>query len=188
MDLALRYPVTVQVVSRDGRDLYFGCAPNFGIETFEIVDPGNVTQEIMFHMKIRRMIREALSVFKTEGKEPPLIPEIKPLSSHSVDGPIELDSLVLVSTTQAASMLGVHPDTVRSLFDSGSLKGSLSKGGSRMILVASIFEEKAQMKQRAELRKFQMHAKKKNAKRRQRYVQKKQEEKVARLEKEMAEI
>jgi hypothetical protein len=183
MDLAFRYPVIVQVISRDSRDLFYGYVPNFGIETYEIVDPGNVAQEYMFHLKLRRMIQEALSVFKAQEKEPPLIPDPKSLTSPASIVSPENGTPQLLSTTTAASMLGVHPDTIRSLFDTGVLKGSLTQGGQRMILLSSVLEEELRMQQRAELRKFELRSKKKNSRRRKCYIEKQRKEKLESINK-----
>jgi len=187
MDLALRYPVIVQVITRNDRDVFYGCVPDFGIETFEVVDPGNVPQEYMFHVKLRRMIREAIGVCRAEEKEPPLIGLASSLGS-SPALPYNDEDQKSVSTTLAAQMLGVHPDTIRSLFDSGVLKGSLTKGGQRMVLLSSIRGEEDQRTQRAELRKLELRAKMKNSKRKQRRIQQQKKEKLERFQANMAEL
>jgi hypothetical protein len=191
MDLALRYPMIVQVITRNDRDVFYGCVPDFGIETFEVVDPGNVPQEYMFHVKLRRMIREAIAVYNAEEKELPLI-RVASLGDSSPALPYNDDedqkASGMVPTTLAAQMLGVHADTIRSLFDSGVLKGALTKGGQRMILLSSIEEEKAQRTQRAELRKLELRAKMKNSRRKQRRIQKQKKEKLERFQANMAEL
>ena len=188
MDLALRYPMIVQVITRNDRDIFYGCVPDFGIETYEVVDPGNVPQEYMFHVKLRRMIRESIAVYNAEEKELPLI-RVASLGYSSTALPYNDDEdQKSVSTTLAAQMLGVHPDTIRSLFDSGILKGSLTQGGQRIILVSSIKEEEAQRTQRAELRKLELRAKMKNSKRKQRRIQKQKKEKLERFQANMAEL
>jgi len=188
MDLALRYPMIVQVITRNDRDIFYGCVPDFGIETYEVVDPGNVPQEYMFHVKLRRMIRESIAVYNAEEKELPLI-RVASLGYSSPALPYNDDEdQKSVSTTLAAQMLGVHPDTIRSLFDSGILKGSLTQGGQRIILVSSIKEEEAQRTQRAELRKLELRAKMKNSKRKQRRIQKQKKEKLERFQANMAEL
>ena len=189
MDLALRYPILVQVITRNDRDVFYGCVPDFGIETYEVVDPGNVPQEYMFHVKLRRMIREAIAVCHAEEKELPIIHPVSILGYSSPALPYNDDEdQKSVSTTLAAQMLGVHPDTIRSLFDSGILKGSLTQGGQRIILVSSIKEEEAQRTQRAELRKLELRAKMKNSKRKQRRIQKQKKEKLERFQANMAEL
>ena len=188
MDLALRYPMIVQVITRNDRDIFYGCVPDFGIETYEVVDPGNVPQEYMFHVKLRRMIREAIGVCRAEEKEPPLIGLASSLGSSPALPYNDDEDQKSVSTTLAAQMLGVHPDTIRSLFDSGILKGSLTQGGQRIILVSSIKEEEAQRTQRAELRKLELRAKMKNSKRKQRRIQKQKKEKLERFQANMAEL
>jgi len=187
MDLAFRYPVIVQVITRNGYDTFYGYVPDFGLETFEAVDPGNLSQEIMFQMKLRRMIEEALCVFRTEGKEAPPIRSAQSLS-YSASVAQDTQALKTVSVAVAAQMLSVHENTIRSLFDEGTLKGSLTKGGQRMILLSSISEEELRMKQRADLRALELRSKKKNSRRRKRYIEKQREEKLERLQKEMAEF
>ncbi len=190
MELAFRYPVIVQVITRNGYDAFYGYVPDFGLETFEVVDPGNRSQEIMFQMKCRRMVEEALSVYKAEGKEPPLIRSAHSLGYGASDGPTGKGRIgsETVSVKVASQMLNVHENTIRSLFDEGGLKGSLTKGGHRMILLSSIRDEELKVKQRADLRAFELRSKKKNSRRRKRYVEKQREEKLARLQKEMAAI
>ena len=191
MDLALRYPILVQVITRNDRDVFYGCVPDFGIETYEVVDPGNVPQEYMFHVKLRRMIREAIAVCHAEEKELPIIHPVSILGYSSPALPYDNEnqkSSSMISTTLAAQMLGVHADTIRSLFDSGVLKGSLTQGGQRMILISSIQEEEAQRTQRAELRKLELRAKMKNSKRKQRRIQQQKKEKLERFQATMTEL
>ena len=88
----------------------------------------------------------------------------------------------------ASERLGVHPDTVRSLFDRGILKGSLTEGGQRMITVSSIQEEEARRLHRSELRKLELRAKKKNQKRREKSTQKRKEELLRKFEETRAEL
>src|SRR5690348_1656737 len=139
MDLTWRYVVLVQVIVRDGRDLFYGLAPGSKIEIYEVVDSGNISHEYMFHLIMMLMIGEALSVYRAEEKELPLIRS----ASHLIDGdsPHPDAPTEKVSTKVAASMLRIHSDTVRALFDRGVLKGSITQGGQRMILASSIDEE-----------------------------------------------
>lgn len=191
MDLAWRYPVIVQVVTEHKYDVFLGYVPDFGITIREVVDPGNVSQEYMFHLKLRRMIGERLSVQKAEQKEFPPIRSASSLTYGPTPNAEDMGnykSSETVSTSLAAKMLGVHPDTIRNLFDSGVLKGSITKGGQRMVLLTSIEEEEARMVNRAELRKLTLRSKKKNVKRRQRRVQKQREEKMERFKENMAEL
>ena len=184
MDLAFRYSLIVQIIKRNGHDVFYGYAPDFKVETFEAVDPGNKAQEFMFHIKMRRLIGQSITAFQNEGKELPAIRSGEDLSystSPTSDEARNLPSQT-VSTTTAAQMLGVHPDTIRVLFDAGTLKGTLSKGGQRMISVSSLQEEEARMKHRADLRKLELRAKKKNSRRKIRRVQKQREEKLERLQ------
>jgi len=187
MDLAFRYPVIVQVITRNGYDTFYGYVPDFGLETFEAVDPGNLSQEIMFQMKLRRMIEEALCVFRTEEKEVPPIRSAHSLS-YSASVAQGTEGLKTVSVAEASQMLHVHENTIRSLFDEGTLKGSLTKWGQRVILLSSISEEKLRMKQRADLRVLELRSKKKNSRRRKRYIEKQREEKLERLKKEIVEF
>ncbi len=166
MDLAYRYSVIVQVITRDHRDLFYGLIPELGMETYELVDPGNLSQEFMFHRKLRRMIAESLSVYTAENKTPPPIQNATLLTTQwqSLRSNSEPSSH-LVSTRVAANCLKVHPDTIRVLFDEGHLKGSLSPHGKRMIEMTSLEEEKGRRRQRAEMRRLEFRNQKKNAKR-----------------------
>ena len=60
MDLAYRYPLIIQIITRNGYNTLYGYSPDFGLETFEVLQPGNVSQEFMFHLKMRRMIGESI--------------------------------------------------------------------------------------------------------------------------------
>jgi hypothetical protein len=71
-----------------------------------------------------------------------------------------------------------HYDTILRLFDSGTLEGTLSKGGQRMISVTAIQDEKQRMIQRSDMRKLEARAKKANLRRQQRRVLKMKRAKV----------
>ena len=144
MDLAWRYSVVVQVISRNGRDVFYGSCPDFGIEIYEVVDPGNQTQEYMFSLKMRRQIGESLSVHKAENKEPPMIRPASSLTyaTHGDEFSESCGPAEMVQTSVAAKMLTVHAETIRRLFDSGMLTGAISSGGQRLISVKSINDEK----------------------------------------------
>jgi hypothetical protein len=71
-----------------------------------------------------------------------------------------------------------HPDTIRSPFDSGILKGSITQGRQRYIFIAFIREEEARMIHRAETRKIEQRLKKRNANRRMCSIEKEKLERV----------
>jgi hypothetical protein len=189
MNLSWRYSIIVQAVTRNGYDTFFGIVPDFGIEIFEVIDAGNNAQEYMFHFKLRRMIEERLTACKVEGKDSP---PIRSASSLTYDGNFTAEDIrnyepsrtEMISTSQAAAELSMHPNTVRSLFDSGVLKGTLTKGGQRFISIVSLNLEKEQMRHRSEVRKFESRAKKKNLNRVLKRKKKKAEEKLGRYQKD----
>ncbi len=174
MDLAYRYSVIVQVITRDHRDLFYGLIPELGMETYELVDPGNLSQEFMFYRKLRRMIAESLSVYTAENKAPPSVQNATLLTTQWKSSPSTSEpSSQPVSTRVAAHFLKAHPDTIRVLFDEGYLKGSLSPHGKRMIEMTSLEEEKERRQQRTKMRRLEFRNQKKNAKRKLKRTQKK---------------
>jgi hypothetical protein len=183
MDPSFRYPVIVQVVIKNGYDTFYGYCPDFGLEIFEAVRAGDVSQEYMFHLKLRRHLAETLTARSASNSVPPIRPANQ-LTYSTITRDQDIGSngtQGMVSTSKAAEMLGVHPDTIRSLFDSGTLKGTLSKGGQRMISLESLQEEEGRMVHRAELRKHELRAKKKNIKRKNQRLQKEKEAKLERF-------
>ena len=185
MDLAFRYPAVIQVMDRNGHEVFFGYSPDFGIEIYEVVDPGNLSQEYMFHLKLRRLIGERIAVQKAEEKELPPIQSSSSLGYRAFGfgaGANSPSHSQMVSTSEASRLLNLHPDTIRALFDSGVLKGTLTQGGKRMILMSSIHEEEARLVHRAEMRKLEQRIKRKNQSRKAKRARKQNEEKARLLE------
>ena len=131
MNQSLCYPLIVRVIVWNGRDYYQGSSPEFGWVVTELVEPGNVSQEFMFYLGLRRKIKASLLVCVSEGKDPPVVsPSVFQFQSVGLDEDMKgsNNSGETVSTRTAAQMLHVHENTVRSHFDSGLLKGLVSEG------------------------------------------------------------
>jgi hypothetical protein len=182
VELSWRYPVVVQVVTKDGRDYFFGYSPDFGFQLYEPVEPGNSSQEIIFHLRVRRAVSESLTVLQMEKHEAPPIRAGKLTHYYDDETGAGESKDSLVSSTAAAKLLNVHPETIRRLFDSGVLVGSLSHGRQRLVSLNSLQNEKLRMTGRADLRRLEQRSKRKNVKRRQKRVQKSREDRVLRVQ------
>ena len=185
MDLSLRYPLVVQVIVWNGREYYRGSSPDFGWIVTEPVEPGNVSQEFMFYLGLRRKIAASLSVYGSEGKVPPAISSMPNLHEGTVlqEDMGSNDGSETISSNKAAKMLEVHADTIRGWFDLGILSGNLTSGGHRQIYLSSVIAHKKCMQKNSKDRVFEERSRKKNQRRKAKRRAKEEAAKLERFEK-----